>query len=76
MTKIYEVFKTNIIDVNGIKTPNFDNSVGFGCEISNGLFIVRVVDASPEKIEELKTKYEYVGLETKEFPDYVDAVHK
>lgn len=60
---IIHKFKTNIIETGNIREPNFNEDINFCCEIVNGYFEVRIADLDLNKLEEIKSKYEYLGFE-------------
>jgi hypothetical protein len=69
MIKHVNVFEASAIQEDRFKQPDFDYSVDFSCEFSNGRFIVYAENLSGVKLEDLKQRYTWLREEDREYAD-------
>ncbi len=65
-TERIDIFHAPIKNVGGFLEPDIDDSVDYHCELIDGIFVVRVIDAPVEKIDMLKERSIYVKTEVVE----------
>ena len=69
MKLIVNTFKTAIRETVGCKEPVFETTGDYSCQIVDDAYIVKVYNISPEHLEELKNKYQWIEQEEVDIPD-------